>query len=105
MATKVLGQSAPSATTATDVYTVPSGKSTVISTIAVCNTGSLATYRISVRVNGASPATAQRIASDASLPANSSDFLTVGITLSAGDVITVYSSTANLAFNIFGDES
>jgi hypothetical protein len=34
---KVLAQSAPSATTNTDVYTVESGKSAVVSTITVCN--------------------------------------------------------------------
>ena len=53
MAYKVLGQSAPSATTNTDVYTVPSGKSAVISTLAICNRGTAnATYRIAVRPVG-----------------------------------------------------
>jgi len=37
MAYKVLAQSAPSAATATDVYTVGSGVETVISTIIIAN--------------------------------------------------------------------
>lgn len=51
---KVLGQVAPSATTATTLYTVGSGKSAVVSTIAVANRGGTsATYRIAVRPAGA----------------------------------------------------
>ena len=51
---KVLGQSAPSATTATTLYTVPSTTSTVVSTITVANRDSTsATFRIAVRPAGA----------------------------------------------------
>jgi len=51
---KVLGQSAPSATTATDVYTVGSGKQAIVSTITVANRSATArTYRIAVRPAGA----------------------------------------------------
>ena len=43
---KVLGQVAPSATTATTAYTVPSATQTVVSTIVVANRGTAsATYR------------------------------------------------------------
>jgi hypothetical protein len=56
MAYKVLAQSAPSATTATDVYTVGSGGiETVISTIIIANRAATAgSFRLSVRPNGAS---------------------------------------------------
>lgn len=37
---KVLGQSAPAATTAVDLYTVPALTSTIVSTITVCNRAS-----------------------------------------------------------------
>jgi hypothetical protein len=102
---KVLGQSAPAATTAADAYTVPSLKYAVVSTITVCNraTGS-ATYRVSVRPNGASQANQHYIAYDASVPANDTIALTLGLTADASDVFTVYASTANLSFNIFGSE-
>lgn len=102
---KVLGQSAPSATTATDVYTVPSATEAVVSTIVVCNrAASAATYRISVRPDGAAQANQHYIAYDATVSANDSTALTLGLTLDAADVITVYGSTADLSFNIFGSE-
>lgn len=106
MTYKVLGQVAPSATTATDLYTVPAAKSTVVSTIAACNRSTSAiTYRVSVRIGGAAAANAQYLAYDANLPPNSSDFLTIGLTLGAGDVITVYASSGSASFSAFGNEA
>jgi glucose-6-phosphate dehydrogenase assembly protein OpcA len=102
---KVLGQSIPSATTATTLYTVPASTQSVVSTITVCNqAATAATYRIAIRVAGASLATSQYIAYDVSLPANASDTLTLGITVGATDVITIYSSTATMSFSAFGSE-
>ena len=102
---KVLGQSAPSATTNTDVYTVGSGKSAVVSTIAVCNrSASPITYRIAIRPAGATIANQHYIAYDSSVPANDTINLTIGISLAATDVVTVYASTANSSFSIFGAE-
>jgi glucose-6-phosphate dehydrogenase assembly protein OpcA len=102
---KVLAQSAPSATTNTDIYTVGSGKSAVVSTITVCNrAASSATYRIAIRVAGATIANEDYIAYDATVPANDSIALTLGVTLAATDVVTVYASSANLSFNLFGAE-
>jgi hypothetical protein len=102
---KVLAQSAPSATTNTDVYTVGSGKSAVVSTITVCNrSASAATYRIAIRVAGATLANEDYIAYDAPIGSNDSVTWTIGVTLAATDVITFYASTANLSVNIFGAE-
>jgi hypothetical protein len=101
---KVLAQSAPSATTNTDVYTVGSGKSAV-ATITVCNrAASAATYRIAVRPLGATIANQHYVAYDATVAANDTVSLTIGVTLAATDVVTVYGSTANLSVNIFGAE-
>jgi len=102
---KVLGQVAPSATTATTLYTVPSATSTVVSTIAVCNrAATAATYRIAIRVAGSVLSNEEYIAYDASITANNSTFITIGVTLAATDVVTVYASTADLSFNAFGSE-
>lgn len=102
---KVLAQSAPAATTATDIYTVGAGKSAVISTIVVANRAtSAATYRIAVRPAGATLSNQHYIAYDITVGLSDSTTLTLGITLAATDVITVYASTANLSFNIFGSE-
>ena len=102
---KVLGQSAPSAATATSLYTVPAATSTIVSTITVANRGATAgTYRVYVRIAGAAAANAQYLVYDASLSANSTDTITLGITLAATDVISVYASNANFSFNAFGTE-
>ena len=102
---KVLGQSAPSATSLTTLYTVPSATSTIVSTITVANrAASAGTYRIAVRVAGASIANAQYIIYDASLSANSTDTMTLGITLAATDVVSVFASTADFTFSAFGTE-
>lgn len=102
---KVLGQSAPSATTATTLYTVPSATEAVISTISVCNRAATAgTFRISVRPNGDAQANQHYLVYDAPIAAKDTLFLTVGATLDASDVITVYASSADFSFNAFGSE-
>jgi len=106
MAKKVLGQSNPSATTLTTLYTVPSAKEAVVSTISVANlTSTAATFRIAVRPAGASIANQHYIGYDITVGASDSTLITVGITMAATDVLSVYASTANLAFSAFGDEA
>ena len=102
---KVLGQVAPSATTATTLYTVPSATQAVVSTIVIANqTTSAATFRIAVRVAGAALTAAQYVAYDVTVGASDSTALTLGITMGATDVLTVYGSTATLSFTAFGSE-
>lgn len=103
---KVLGQSLPSTTSNTDLYTVPAGTQTVVSTINVANvTATAATYRIFVRVAGAAAASSQALVYDASAAANSTTAITIGVTLNATDVLTVQSGTGSaLAFQAFGSE-
>jgi hypothetical protein len=102
---KVLGQSNPAATTATTLYTVPAATQSIVSTLTVTNqTATAGTYRIAVRVAGAALAAAQYLAYDVSLPGNATDTLTLGVTLGATDVITVYASAATFSFNAFGSE-
>jgi glucose-6-phosphate dehydrogenase assembly protein OpcA len=102
---KVLGQSAPSATTATTLYTVPAATDAVVSSIVIANrNSSSATFRIAVRPAGAALANQHYIAYDVTVGASDSTVLTLGLTLDATDVITVYASTANLSFSAFGSE-
>lgn len=102
---KVLGQVNPSATTATTAYTVPSTTQTVISTISVANLGAApGTYRIAIRPDGEAIANKHYLTYDASLAPQDTQTLTLGITLDAGDVVTVFASTATFAFSIFGSE-
>jgi Tfp pilus assembly protein PilW len=102
---KVLGQSNPSATTATTLYTVPSSTEAVISSLVICNqSGSPATYRIAVRPNGTTLAAVHYIVYDAVIAGNNTTAYTLGITVDAADVVTIYASTATLSFVAFGSE-
>jgi hypothetical protein len=105
VAYKVLGQSAPAATTATNIYTVPASTEVIISTVVVANRGTTATtFRLSVRPNAATQANQHYLAYDTAVPANGVVALTLGITMDAADVFTVYGGNANLSFNVFGQE-
>lgn len=102
---KVLGQSNPSATTLTTLYTVPASTQAVCSTIAVCNQAATpGTYRIAVRPSGASIAAQHYIVYDATVGAGDSVFLTLGLSLAATDVVSVYASSASQSFSIYGVE-
>jgi hypothetical protein len=103
---KVLGQSAPSAATATTLYTVPSLTQTIISTINVVNThaSTADVIRIAVRPDGATLANEHYIVYGVSLSAGSTFSYTGGITVDAADVITVYSTNGTSSFNAFGSE-
>ena len=102
---KVLGQSNPSATTATSLYTVPASTSAVVSSISVANlTATAATFRIAVRPAGETLANKHYIGYDITVGASDSTVITVGLTLATTDVITVYASTATLSFQAFGSE-
>ncbi len=105
---KVLGQSSPNATTATVLYTVPTSFQTVVSTIAVCNRNASAdTFRIIVQkaAEQASILNKQYVAYDTVVAKNDTTFITVGMTLAAGDRIQVYAGTTTLSFTAFGSEA
>lgn len=102
---KVLGQSAPTANTATALYTVPASTQTVISTINVCNTGTAPSiFRIAVRPNAETLAAKHYIIYDNTIVPQETITLTLGVTIDAADVFEIYSSRANVAFNLFGSE-
>lgn len=101
---KVLGQSAPAATTATTLYTVPSSTSAVASTLAVCNRSTSTTFRVAIRPAGATLANEHYIVYDNYVNQYDSVFLTLGVTLATTDVVTVYAGSANLSFSLFGTE-
>ena len=102
---KVLGQSNPAATTLTTLYTVPASTQAVISSISVANlTATAATFRIAVRPAGASITNAHYLGYDITVGASDTTIITVGVTMNATDVLSVYASTANLTFQAFGSE-
>lgn len=102
---KVLGQSNPAATTLTSLYTVPSATEAVVSSISVANLAATdATFRIAVRPDGASIANQHYLAYDITVGASDTTIITVGLTLNAADVISVYASSANVTFHAYGSE-
>lgn len=103
---KVLGQSAPTTTADADLYTVPAGTETIVSTITITNTASASALgRIFVRISGAAAAASNSIVFDNVFAGKSLTTLTLGLTLSAGDILTVETGTADsLTFQAFGSE-
>ena len=100
---KVLAQSAPSAASATTLYTATNA--TIVSTLNAANRGNNQdSIRIAVRPAGATLANQHYIAFDVPLAANAVLSLQGGITLANTDVITVYSTTGNTSFSAFGSE-
>ncbi len=102
---KVLGQVEAAATTEATLYTVPSATQAVCSTLSVCNRATAsATFRVRIKINNAADADAQFVCFDAPIAAKDTLLLTFGATLGAGDVVRVYSSNADTAFQLFGSE-
>lgn len=110
MAYKILGQARPSSTSNVDLYTVPSGSETVVSTLHINNNGSVgANAKVFVRKFDGTLAAAgvsNEFISGVTVVPGSPLSMTVGITLAEGDRITVQSEIANtLTFHLFGSES
>ena len=102
---KVLGQSKPAATTLTAAYTVPALTSTVVSSLVVCNQSATATtFRIAIQPAGAAIEAKHYIYYDVIIAGNDTFIATIGLTLGATDVVSVYNDLATLSFNIFGEE-
>jgi hypothetical protein len=102
---KILGQVAPTANIDTNVYTVPNGKDTVISTIVIANRSAVnATYRIAIRPGGANIQASQYVAFDIVVTASDSTAMTLGLTVSQSDIVSVRSSSGDLTFSLFGTE-
>jgi hypothetical protein len=102
---KVLGQLATAAATEANVYVVPAGNSAVISSLTICNqSATTTTYRILVKVANAATTSKQYLVYDAVAPGNDTVFLTLGLTLAAGDVLAANTAAATCSINAFGSE-
>jgi len=102
---KVLGQSKPTAATATTLYTVPAGTQTVVSTLVITNlTIDMSNIRVAVRPAGETLADKHYIVYDQNFGGYQTVAFTLGITLATTDVVTVYDSTGKCSFNLFGSE-
>lgn len=103
---KVLGQSAPAASTLTTLYTVPAATSTVASSLVVANRStSTTTWRVAVRPAGAAIADQHYIYYGIVLPGADTFIATIGLTLAATDVVSVWAAAATVSFSLFGEET
>lgn len=102
MASGTLGQSAPSATTNTTVYTVPTGKVASF-IVSICNRGTTAsTVRLAIAATG-TPGNSEYLEYDATVNANSVLERT-GIIATAAKNVVVYCGNANFSVNVHGYE-
>lgn len=104
---KILGNVAGSGTISTysTLYQVPALTSAIVSTITICNQTSTAmNYRIGLASSAVDPSVNEFLAYGATVAANDTVALTLGITLQAGKFLRVSSSTASSSFVAFGTE-
>lgn len=104
---KLLGQSAPNATTLTALYTTPACARTTIDTLTICNRSAVATtFRISVSPKGVADTVAHYLYYDTAIGANVTLNLTeLNIRLTETDELRVYAGAATLSFSAFGTET
>jgi hypothetical protein len=105
---KVLAQVKPAADTATTLYTVPSGAGNyaVVSSLVINNlTGDVTNVRVAVRPAGATLEDKHYIIYGNGVSPFQSQAFTIGITLAATDVVTVYDLSGKCSFNLFGSEN
>ena len=113
---RCIAQIVPSASTSTDLYTVPASTSVIVSTLVVCNqTTSNTTFRVSLRSGTAAagagtsnvgstgtPSTSAYIFYDTTVYANSTVAVTLGITATDAEVFTVYTPGNPVSFQLYG---
>lgn len=98
-----LGQSAPSATSATTLYTCSTSRGARDVWVTVANRSTATTFRVWVAKAGAADANAQYKAYDQPIGANASFLVPIG-SLEKTDLIRIYAGSANLSFTANGEE-
>ena len=103
MASGILGQSAPAATTNTTVYTVPASTLAVVNISVVNRGGSAATVRVALSAT-ATPSDDEYIEYNTSVGATSVLERT-GLVLDETKNVVVYASSADTSVSVYGLES
>lgn len=103
---KVLGQINPTGNTLTNVYVVPAYYNSVVSSLIICNqSASNANISIAVQPSGAAINPKHYLVYRASIPANDTIPMTIGITLGPNDVLSANVASASISISAFGMET
>lgn len=102
MATGTLGQSAPSASTNTTVYTVPAALTATVNVNIVNRGTSAASVRLAISATG-TPANSEFLEFNTNIPA-SGVLERTGLVISTGKNLVVFSTTADTSVNVYGFE-
>jgi len=103
MASGILGQSAPAATTNTTVYTVPASTVAVVNISVVNRGGSAATVRVALSA-GSTPNDDEWIEYNTSV-GSTSVLERTGVVLDATKNVVVHASSADTSVSVYGLES
>ncbi len=103
---KVLGQVNPPANSEQALYTCGASQGAVVSSITICNRQLSGTdyFNVTVAVAGAIDNPMQYLYYELPIDGGDTFIATVGLTLANGDVLRVFSTNANMAFQAFGTE-
>lgn len=87
------------------LYTTPASTQAVISSIVICNTASSsATYRIGMDATEGTPGASEWLVYGATIAANDTVVLTLGVTMAASKYLRVSSSADTVTFSAFLSE-
>ena len=103
MASGILGQAAPTATTNTTVYTVPASTLAVVNISVVNRGGSAATVRVALAA-GSTPTDDEWIEYNTSV-GSTSVLERTGVVLDATKNVVVYASSGDTSVSVYGLES
>ena len=103
---KTLGQNRPADTNPADIYTVPAGTQTIVSSVVICNvTNTAATFSVYQRVAASSAGESNAIAFNQTIPAYSTTTIEAKLTMVATNILTVQSGTSSaITFTVNGTE-
>lgn len=100
-----LGESAPSAATATTLYDCDSSAGAAVAYVSVCNRSTTPTsFRLGVDVGGSGDTDSQWSYYDCPIGANETLEVMRGTTMADNDLLRCYATLATLSFNAYGVE-
>jgi hypothetical protein len=101
---KILGKASPSGADV-NIYTVPTDKGAVISSLNICNRDTYdATIKIAIKDTAFDPVDEDYLEYNMTVYGNCSAQRLKGVTLAQGDIVVVSSSSENVSFQLFGSE-